>query len=237
MNEILCRALLRARLSDEDVAARLEVDPKTVRRWLDGRVPYLRHRWAIALLVGMDESELWPQLRGVRSRPGEVVAIYPRRDSVTAETWIRLFGSAGREVGVLADSAFVLAEDSGLLDVLAERARAGVRARVCLADPFMSERSARDLDGAVADSLVAGIREALGPAEFRLHRVGNYNTICFADDDLMVVQQVYGVPAGEAPVLRLRRAVGGEMVRAYLGSFERIWDGAYPLGAPNERRM
>ena len=38
MNEPLRRALLRARLREDDVASRLGVDPKTVRRWLNGRV-------------------------------------------------------------------------------------------------------------------------------------------------------------------------------------------------------
>jgi hypothetical protein len=226
VNEILSRALLRARLTDEDVAAWLEVDPKTVRRWLDGRVPYLRHRWAIALLVGMDEGELWPQLRGARSRPGELVTVYPHRDSVPVETWVRLFGSARRDVGVLADKGFLLAEDSVLLGVLEERARAGVRVRICFADPLTSAKPGQRLERNIIDSTIADIRDALGSAELRLHQVGSYNMICYADDDLMVVQQIYGVAAGEAPVLRLRHAAGGEMVRAYLGSFERIWAGA-----------
>jgi hypothetical protein len=39
MNENLRRALIRAQLRETDIAARLNVDPKTVRRWLDGRVP------------------------------------------------------------------------------------------------------------------------------------------------------------------------------------------------------
>ena len=48
MNEPLRRALLRARLRKDDVAARLGVDPKTVRRWLNGRVPYTSNRLALA---------------------------------------------------------------------------------------------------------------------------------------------------------------------------------------------
>jgi hypothetical protein len=40
-----------------------QVDPKTVRRWLEGRVPYLRHRWALAGLLDADEADLWPELR------------------------------------------------------------------------------------------------------------------------------------------------------------------------------
>ena len=56
MNEPLRQALLRARLRENDVAARLGVDPKTVRRWLSGRVPYPHNRAAIAGLVGADAA-------------------------------------------------------------------------------------------------------------------------------------------------------------------------------------
>ena len=84
MNESLRRALLRARLSEEDVAARLQVDPKTVRRWLEGRVPYPRHRWPLAAMLGLDEADLWPQLGASRSRPQEIQAIYPHREDHTS---------------------------------------------------------------------------------------------------------------------------------------------------------
>ena len=74
LNESLRRAIIGAGLSEEDVAARLGVDPKTVRRWTEGRVPYLRHRWALAAMLGMDETDLWsgPKIRpqpGRRQRP------------------------------------------------------------------------------------------------------------------------------------------------------------------------
>ena len=64
MNELLRRFMLKARLREDDVAARLGVDPKTVRRWLNGRVPYPDNRTAIALLLGADESDLWPGVSG-----------------------------------------------------------------------------------------------------------------------------------------------------------------------------
>jgi transcriptional regulator with XRE-family HTH domain len=62
LNEPLRRALLRARLREDDVAARLGVDPKTVRRWLNGRVPYPHNRAAIAELVGVARwiRQSWP---------------------------------------------------------------------------------------------------------------------------------------------------------------------------------
>ena len=56
MNELLRRLLLQAGLREDDVAARLGVDPKTVRRWLNGRVPYPHNRAAIADLLGAEES-------------------------------------------------------------------------------------------------------------------------------------------------------------------------------------
>ena len=74
MNETLRRALFRARLSEEDVASRLAVDPKTVRRWIEGRVPYPRHRWALAAMLQSNERDLWPGLTpevGSASIPSE----------------------------------------------------------------------------------------------------------------------------------------------------------------------
>jgi hypothetical protein len=42
---------------------------------------------------------------------------------------------------------------------------------------------------------------------------------------------VYGVPAGNAPVFHLRKVTGGDMVATYAESFERVWDGARPIGS------
>src|SRR6266571_4055600 len=127
VNESLCRALIAARLAEEDVAAQLGVDPKTVRRWLEGRVPYPRHRWALSDLLDTDETDLWPEIhaaRAARSRPQEVQAVYPNRWSVPREVWHRLFDSAQQEIGVIAYSALFLAEDAELLSVFRRRANA-----------------------------------------------------------------------------------------------------------------
>ena len=241
MNETLRRALLRARLSEEDVAARLEVDPKTVRRWLEGRVPYLRHRWALAGLLDADEADLWPEVRAAlaaRSRPAEISAIYPNRQAVPREVWLSLFSSAMREIGILACSGLFLAQDAGILRVLADKARAGVRIRICLRDPdgpFVAERGSRLGAG---DATAAEIHDAVvlygqlresGGVEIRLHRVALYNSIYRADDQLLVSQHAYGIPDVRAPVLHLRPAEDSDLIIAYTESFERIWTDALPL--------
>ena len=234
LNESLRRALLRAQLSEDDVAARLAVDPKTVRRWTEGRVPYLRHRWELAGLLGLDETDLWPQVGTARSRPEEVRAIYPSRDAVPVDVWRNLFGSAKREIGILANSALFLAEDPTILATLGNRVQAGVMVRVCV-------RHSGDVDGAGLDSggaLVLRVRDAdaqdrtlrdTGGMEIRAHGAAISNSIYRADDELLVGQFAYGIPAEKTPVLHLRRIDGGEMAFAYLDCFERVWAGARPL--------
>jgi phosphatidylserine/phosphatidylglycerophosphate/cardiolipin synthase-like enzyme len=221
LNEVLCRALIRARLTDEDVAARLEVDPKTVRRWLQGRVPHFRHRWAIAMLVDMDEADLWPQLRSASSRPAEVVAVYSRRDLVPPQMWLRLINSARHEAGILADSDFLLSDDAAALAALAEQAQSGVRVRICLADMGSDapEPETRDAGRSLAHCILA----AAGIAEFRVAQVREYNSICYADEQFLVGQHVFGRSAGQSPMLHLRGGAGAELTAAYLAGFENIW--------------
>ena len=232
MNETLCRALLRARLTEEDVAARLQVDPKTVRRWLEGRLPYLRHRWAIAAMLGADETDLWPQLRAARARPDEVVAVYPHRDAVPREGWLRLLGSAQHDIGILDDTGPSPIGTRPVVAALAERAQSGVRVRICLRDPGPADVLQRAFGPGTSNTPRADMDDALAfyaplrdnsHVEVRLTHGTMYSSICRADDQLLVSQHAYGIGNAQAPVLHLRRAEGGDMVRTYLDAFEQTW--------------
>ena len=240
MNELLRRFLLQAGLREDDVAARLGVDPKTVRRWLNGRVPYPHNRAAIADLLGAEETDLWPGAGGTltaKIRPNELSNVYPHREAVPREVWTRFFSSAGREIGILDYSALFLAEDKGILRVLAEKRRAGVNIRIALGDPE-SSRSAQPAEEDTADAMRGKIRKAITlyrsgaepeNVEIRLHQTVLYNSIYRADDQLLVNQHVYGIPAAHTPVFCLRDTGGGEMAALYRDSFERVWSGAIPL--------
>jgi transcriptional regulator with XRE-family HTH domain len=235
VNEPLRRALLRARLREDDVAALLGVDPKTVRRWLNGRVPYPHNRTAIAELVGADEGELWPDAGGLlaaRSRPEELGTVYPHRWAVPREVWVRLFGSAQREIDILAYSALFLAEDPGILRTLAEKGRAGATVRIALGDPDGPHAAERREEEGISDATSAKIRNALTlyrplcavkNIEIRLHRTVLYNSIYRADDQLLINQHTYGVPNAQAPVFRLSLMESGEITGLYLSSFQRVW--------------
>jgi hypothetical protein len=52
---------------------------------------------------------------------------------------------------------------------------------------------------------------AMENIEIRLHRTVLYNSIYRAEDQLLVNQHSYGVPAAHAPVFCLRDTGGGEM--------------------------
>ena len=201
-------------------------------------------RSALANLVGADEADLWPEVGGplvVRARPDELGRVYPHRWAIPRETWARFFASAEQEISILAYSApfprrrHFPAEDARLLGILAEKARAGVRVRIALGDPDSSHVAERGTEEGIGDAMPAKVRNALAlfrplcdvpNVEIRLHEAILYNSIYRADEQLLVNQHTYGIPAAHAPVFHLRRTENGDMVMTYLESYERIWQAA-----------
>ena len=238
MNDTLRHALSDARLHEVDVASRLGVDPKTVERWVAGRLPQRRHRWGLADLVGRHERDLWPQLTAQPATVGEeLLASYPHRSAVPREEWRRLFEAAQQEIGILVYSGLFLAEDVDLMRILAAKAQAGVVVRVLLGDPDSPEVAQRGVEEGIDDALAAKVRNAIvlyrplldDGAQMRIHRTVLYNSIYRADEEVFVNAHAYGIPAASAPVLHLRRAVYGNIVGSYVASFERVWNAATPL--------
>lgn len=204
-------------------------------------MPYPRLRWQLATLLETDEIDLWPELMASRSaaaRPAEVVAIYPHRWSIPRTTWHRLFSNATREIAILAYSGLFIAEDAGLVEVLSSQAAAGIRVRLALGDPDCPQVAERGTQEGIDASMAARVRNALvlcrplreAPnAEIRLHCTVLYNSIYLADDEMLVNQHVYGIPAANSPVLHLRRDGHGDLTGGYLASYERIWASARHL--------
>jgi hypothetical protein len=216
----------------------LGVDPKTVRRWLSGRIPYPGSRAALADLVGEDEVDLWPGARGPlsgRSRPEELVAVYPHRWAIPRDAWTRFFESAEHEIGVLAYSALFLAEDTGLLSILADKASWGVRVRIAPGEPDCAAVAQRGADEGIDRAMAVKVRNALTlyrplvgieHIEIRLHEAVLYNSIYRADNQLFINQHVYGVAAARSPVFCYREPESGDVTNTYLESFEMVWASA-----------
>lgn len=236
MNKPLRQAMVRARLREVDVAARLGVDPKTVRRWLTGRIPYPANRAALADLIGTDEADLWPETDGPLAslaRPDELVTVYPHRWAIPRDTWCRFFESAEHEIDILAYAALWLAEDAGLLAIIADKAAQGVRVRILLGDPDCDAVAQRGREEGIGDAMPAKVRNATtlfssltsSPnIELRLHGTVLYSSIYRADGQLFANQHTYGLPASRSPVFCFYWNVDSSgMATSYQQSFENVW--------------
>jgi transcriptional regulator with XRE-family HTH domain len=243
-NERLRAALLERGITPAAIGGELGVDQKTVERWINGRIPYRRHRYALATRLGVDEVYLWPDalspdVVGAASE-AEILAVYPHRQEAPRDAWINLFTAAEQEIAILVYAGLFLVEDAGLQKILADKARAGVRLRVLLGDPASAQVAERGADEGIDEAVAMKIRNViilyrplreLPGAEFRLHRTTLYNSIYRGDDQLLVNSHVQGLPAARAPLWHLRRIAGGQLAAVYLESFERVWETAVPLPA------
>jgi transcriptional regulator with XRE-family HTH domain len=241
-NDRLRTSLLERGVSPADLAEALNVDPKSVERWIGGRTPYRRHRYAVAAHLGVDEAYLWPEAltrdQVADASESEIVNIYPHRWAVPSELWRNFFETAETNIDVLVYSGLFLSEDAGIRRVFREKADAGATVRILLGDPDSESVAQRGLDEEIDDTMGAKIRNAvvlykplrnIDGIEFRMHTTVLYNSIYRADDQILVNTHIYNFPAAQAPVLHLRRVAGGSMVSTYLESFERVWDGATPM--------
>jgi transcriptional regulator with XRE-family HTH domain len=241
-NDRLRTAMLERGLTPAELAAELQVDPKSVERWLKGRTPYRRHRYAVATHLGVDETYLWPDAltpdQVANASETEIINVYPHRWTVPSDLWRNFFDDAEREIGVLVYSGLFLPEDAGIMRVFRKKAEAGATVRILLGDPDSEQVIQRGADEGIDQAMAAKIRNAivlyhplrgLDGIALRLHRTVLYNSIYRSDDQLLVNTHIYNFPASQAPILHLRRVAGGDMVNTYLDSFQRVWDGATPL--------
>ena len=241
-NERLRAGMLQRGLTPATLGELLGVDTKSVERWVGGRIPYRKHRYAVAAQLKLDEAYLWPDALAPAQVAGagesEFLSVYPHRWAVPRDAWGRLFDAAEHQIGVLVYSGLFLADDAGILSMLRAKAGAGVGVRVLVGDPESHEVLSRSESEGIDDALAAKIRNAIAlyrplltvdGFELRTHRTPLYNSIYWADDELLVNAHVYGVPASQAPVLHLRRVAGGDVVTTYIDSFERVWADARTL--------
>jgi hypothetical protein len=242
-NERLRALLLEHGETPAKLAETLEVDNKTVERWVTrGRVPYRRHRHAVAAHFGVDEVYIWPdaldRVQVAAMSESEIVAVFPHRSEVPKDVWGHLFSQAEQEIGILVYAGLFLAEDAGVQRILRDKARAGVRVRILLGDPESTVVAERSEDEGLG-SEAAGIKirnvlalyrplRAIEGIEFRFHQTVLYNSIYRADDQLLVNTHIQGLSAAFAPIWHFRKLPGGELAAVYLESFERVWETAVP---------
>lgn len=243
-NERLRDAILGSGLTTVSLGEQIGVDPKTVERWVTrGRTPYARHRVRVAEVLGERESYLWPesisQERADRASRSELVELFPRRSMVHSDEYQRLFADAEAFIDVLAYAAlFIPEQNPHLVELLCEKASAGVRVRVLIGDANSQAVMVRGYEEGIGDAVAIKVRNALtllkkslGKASgvnVRTHGTTLYTSLYRADDDMLANPHVYGLPAAQAPAMRLRRLAAGGLFDTYAAMYDRVWEDAKP---------
>lgn len=243
-NERLRAALANIGLAPNDLAEELQVDPKTVERWLnDGRTPYARYRNRVAARVGESEVWLWPKAitrqRADEASRSELVELFPRRASVPAQLWSKLFSSSSTFIDVLVYAGLFLPEQyPTVIEDLRQRAAAGTRIRLLLGDPQCAAVDLRGVEESIGgDAVPTKVRNALAllrpvvegtPIAIRLHGSTLYTSVYRGDDQMIANPHVLGLPAAQAPALHLRRVSAGGLFDTYAAMYDRVWDQARP---------
>lgn len=236
-NDRLRTAMLAARMTVDDLATGVGVDPKTADRWISKeRVPHRATRHKVATLLGVDEADLWPSLTDdVRSVPvaSELVYLYPSRSSIPGATWEELIDGVREQMDVLVFSGAFLVEQYDLVPTIKEKAASGVRFRLLVGDETSPAVVQRAIDEGTPGGLEGRIQlmrryldevSQLDGVEVRIHGTILYNSIYRFDDEMFVNGHAHGALAGQSPVMRLKRLPDGQIWQHYMKSFERVWN-------------
>lgn len=241
MNERLRDAMLAARVDIEAITRATNVDPKTVQRWIKGRVPHMRHRWRIADLLEVSEQELWPSEHdAIIPDTSEVVATYGRRSDAPASAWWQLFIQADKQIDMLANAMlFIPEQNTHLVDMLKEKADSGCKIRIALADPTCEAVRLRDEEEGLGNTLPGRILTTLyhfrsirnyTNIEIKYHSTILYNSLFRGDNELFVTPHLYGLHGSHAPLFHLRRIQGMEGIFAnFVRHFDVVWTTTIPI--------
>ncbi len=221
------------------LAAGVAVDVKTVERWLAGRVPHSRHRTAVARIVGRTELQLWPTARPSEAHDGdsgEVLAVYAHRTDLHVEEWWRLLTQTREHIDLFAYALLFLPEGHPrLVELLTEKASAGVAIRIALADPEASETTARSIEeqlgpGGMAARILLHFTplKNLSGVEIRHYASPMYNSVFRFDEEMLVTPHLYSTPGYRAPLLHLRRGAADGPFEQFAGHVERLWSISTP---------
>lgn len=240
-NDRLRTAILAARLTVEELATKVDVDPKTVERWVsqEDRKPHRATRARVAEVLGVRAVDLWPDREPsvAPAAVAELVHLYPSRSTISGHAWEALIAGTREQMDVLVFSGAFLVEQYNLLSVIRQKAADGVRFRLLVGDEKQPAVIQRAIDEGTPGGLEGRIqlmRRYLGEVvgldgvEVRTHGTILYNSLYRFDDQLLVNGHAHGALAGQNPVMHLQRTDEGPMWQHYMWSFERVWEQAVP---------
>jgi len=237
VNTRLRAAMVAARFDVETVSHAVGVDPRTVQRWLGGRVPHARHRWAVAKLLDEDDHVLWPSVGADRTlgadATGEVVAAYGHRADVPVNAWANLINGARRQIDLLGYAHLFLPEQHvDLTSRITTACSAGCKVRIIFADPDGQGVRERDSLERLDGTLPARIRMSmayfrdlsdLDGVEIRFHDLHLYHAIYRFDDEMIMTPHLIGAHGPQHPALQLRRRGSTGIFASLADELDMVW--------------
>lgn len=245
-NERLRFALTSAGMCPRDLAERVQVDVKTVERWIsNGRPPHRRTRAAVSALLHLDEHHLWPEATPAHhieaSTQQEFVAFHPNRNAIPPQRWLDLAAGATEAIDIWAFAASFLHDSlDGFFDIVAERATSGVAVRLLFGDPSSDAVKIRGIEeglGAGFAGRCSNSWQYLKPyveipgIEARKHSSTLYTSIYRFDGIMLANVHTLGVPASRSPIIELQCIRAGRLFDQYLNSLDHCWQKSPPPAA------
>jgi len=241
-NDRLRNAMIAAHVDLDTLTRATSVDPKTVQRWLKGRVPHARYRWKIAELLREHEDFLWPpndHIITAATQTAEIVAAYAHRSDVPPAAWWQLFLQAQKQMDLLGYAMQFLPEQHARLEtLLREKASDGCKIRIALADPASNAVQMRDEEERLGGTLSARIQTTLyhfrslhnhEGIEMCYHTTPIYNSVFRFDNEMFVTPHLYGLHGSKAPLHHLRYLGANGIFANFLGHFEAVWATTKPI--------
>lgn len=212
-NENLKDALRDAGLTLEQFADIVEVDPKTVQRWVNGRTPYTRHREKISRALDLPEHELWPDevpaptcQTDPRARVGEITGSWPHPDHDRAADPTDLLADPAQQVDILDPDRHLLA-DPGLRTALRHQATAhGATVRA------LAPAAAREAAALTGQDQIEIRNTPTGTNALALIRV---------DDTILLTLPL--TTRDQPPIIRVQRQEDDGLFDQLIEHFDNLW--------------
>jgi transcriptional regulator with XRE-family HTH domain len=218
--EHLRTAITRAELTLEEFADIVQVDVKTVRRWLAGRTPYPRHRTRVAGALDTTEQALWPNAVPAPTATGagelathatgDAIAGYGHATDSAAPNAAELLRAAVERIEVVIPD---LGSRPGLVELFRTSAADGSRVRLIIED---TDEQVEPLLG-------------IDAIELRVSPAGEGHILYRADDEMLLVLTHIGCAGASPAIIHLRRQADGGLFDRLADDFDDRWHEATPL--------
>lgn len=234
-NDRLRDVLAAVGMTASELAAKCDVDAKTVERWVSrGRLPHPRSRVRAAGILGKDVDVLWPEAvrRAVKlGADRELVGVYPRRSDLPRSLFRELIEGARSRLWFGGyTSYFVWLEVPHAAETIGAKAQAGADVRFLLGDAASQVTASRDLIEATPLNLAtriamtqAEIGKSPTPLPVRLSDRHIAMSVWVFDDDALVATHIGGALGQDSVTLHLRRRESDGPFSRYVEHFEALW--------------